>query len=62
MSTAAANQAAKKAPTVFQTWFRAEVIPIYGVLGFAVGGAGKFFSPFLSLYRSTLQLPFLLEE
>ncbi|KAF9119211.1 hypothetical protein BGX30_004014 [Mortierella sp. GBA39] len=39
MSTAAATQAAKKAPTIFQTWFRAEVIPIYGVIGFAVGGA-----------------------
>ncbi|KAF8945912.1 hypothetical protein BGW39_004830 [Mortierella sp. 14UC] len=40
MSTAAAAAAAKKAPTLFQTWFRVEVIPIYAVLGVACGGAG----------------------
>ena len=38
----AAAAAAKKAPSVFQTWFRVEVIPIYAVLGVACGGAGKF--------------------
>ncbi|KAF9344179.1 hypothetical protein BGX26_004695 [Mortierella sp. AD094] len=38
--SAAAAHAAKKAPTIFQTWFRVEVIPIYAVLGVAVGGAG----------------------
>ncbi|KAG0372538.1 MAG: NADH-ubiquinone reductase complex 1 MLRQ subunit-domain-containing protein [Linnemannia gamsii] len=39
MSAATAAAAAKKAPTFFKTWFRAEVIPIYGVIGCAVGGA-----------------------
>ncbi|ORZ09026.1 NADH-ubiquinone reductase complex 1 MLRQ subunit-domain-containing protein [Lobosporangium transversale] len=40
MSAAAAAQAAKKAPSVFKTWFVVEAIPIYAVLGAALGGAG----------------------
>ncbi|KAF9930476.1 hypothetical protein FBU30_000446 [Linnemannia zychae] len=39
MTAAAAARASKAAPSFFKTWYRPEVIPIYGVLGFAVGGA-----------------------
>ncbi|KAF9942719.1 hypothetical protein BGZ75_002019 [Mortierella antarctica] len=40
MSAAVASHAAKKAPSFMKTWFRVEVLPIYAVLGVAVGGAG----------------------
>ncbi|KAG0228898.1 hypothetical protein BGW42_000061 [Actinomortierella wolfii] len=38
MSPAAAAAAARQ--SVWKTWYRTEVLPIYAVLGFAVGGAG----------------------